>query len=81
MEHFFNGALLKYTQWGEFVLKTKYFAKIKTLQFWNKMLDLTSRIHLWIMQDHEKSMNTPAEIILPHCGLARAYIGGESELF
>ena len=40
MEHFFNGALLKYTQWGEFVLKTKYFAKIKTLQFWNKMLDL-----------------------------------------
>ena len=23
----------------------------------------------------------PSEIILPHCGLARAYIGGESELF
>lgn len=44
------------------------------------MLDLISRIHLWIMQDHE-GMNTPAEIILPHCGLARAYIGGESELF
>ena len=35
---------------------------------------------LWKMQVRG-IMNDPSEIISPHCGLARAYIGGESELF